>query len=199
MVRARQGEQRFGRNNLSEEELKLVCNDNLLWMRIWWLAIQAYEANQNLEITLEQPQDPEQWKQPPPDVKEKISGWNGFPSFLAWPETEVMVKKCQLQRISFHQGALEHQTSKPTTVLTSMKELFDLQGLVSKGSSKVWPSDLNQRMELSSSLASWAPGLKNFFGERHQSGQRAVSCNLCVVCNRTKTNQRMATARFKWT
>ena len=40
-------------------------------MRIWWLAIQAYEANQNLEITLEQPQDPEQWKQPPPDVKEK--------------------------------------------------------------------------------------------------------------------------------
>ena len=168
-------------------------------MRIWWLAIQAYEANQNLEITLEQPQDPEQWKQPPPDVKEKISGWNGFPSFLAWPETEVMVKKCQLQRISSHQGALEHQTSKPTTVLTSMKELFDLQGLVSKGSSKVWPSDLNQRMELSSSLASWAPGLKNFFGERHQSGQRAVSCNLCVVCNRTKTNQRMATARFKWT
>ena len=199
MVRARQGEQRFGRDNLSEEELKLVCNDNLLWMRIWWLAIQAYEANQNLEITLEQPQDPEQWKQPPPDVKEKISGWNGFPSFLAWPETEVMVKKCQLQRISSHQGALEHQTSKPTTVLTSMKELFDLQGLVSKGSSKVWPSDLNQRMELSSSLASWAPGLKNFFGERHQSGQRAVSCNLCVVCNRTKTNQRMATARFKWT
>ena len=35
-------------------------------MRTMWLAVQAYEANQNLEITLEQPQDPEQWKQPPP-------------------------------------------------------------------------------------------------------------------------------------
>ena len=152
-------------------------------MRIWWLAIQAYEANQNLEITLEQPQDPEQWKQPPPDVKEKISGWNGFPSFLAWPETEVMVKKCQLQRISFHQGALEHQTSKPTTVLTSMKELFDLQGLVSKGSSKVWPSDLNQRMELSSSLASWAPGLKNFLvkGINRVNEQSPAFCALSAT------------------
>ena len=53
VARARQGQQRFGRNDLSEEELKLVCNDNLLWMRTLWLAIQAYEANQNLEITLE--------------------------------------------------------------------------------------------------------------------------------------------------
>jgi hypothetical protein len=53
-----------------------------------------------------------------------------------------------------------------------MKELFDLQGLVSKGSSKAWPSDLNQRMELSSSLASWAPGLiEEPFGYVHQSGQ----------------------------
>ena len=53
VARARQGQQRFGRKDLSEEELKLVCNDNLLWMRTLWLAIQAYEANQNLEITLE--------------------------------------------------------------------------------------------------------------------------------------------------
>ena len=83
-----------------------------------------------------------------------------------------MVKRCHLQRISFHQGALGHQTSKPTTVLTSMKELFDLQGLVSKGSPKAKPSDLNQRMELSSSLASWAPGLiEEPFGYVHQSGQ----------------------------
>ena len=50
---SKQGQQRFGRKDLSEEELKLVCNGNLLWMRTLWLAIQAYEANQNLEITLE--------------------------------------------------------------------------------------------------------------------------------------------------
>lgn len=53
IVRARHGSERFGRNGLTEEELKLVCNDNLLWMRTLWLAVQAYEANQNLEITLE--------------------------------------------------------------------------------------------------------------------------------------------------
>ena len=148
VVRARHDQERFGRQDLTEEELKLVCNDNVLWMRTLWLAVQAYEANQNLVITLEQPQDPEQWKKPPPDVEKKIPGWNGFPSFLAWPETEVMVKKCHLQRVHFHQGALGHLSTKPTTVLTSMEEMFDLQGLVSKGSSVEWPSDLNQRMEL---------------------------------------------------
>ena len=42
-----------------------------------------------------------------------------------------------------------------------MEEMLDLQGLVSKGSSIEWPSDSNQRMELSRSLAAWAPGLKN--------------------------------------
>ena len=146
VVRARHGHERFGRQDLAEEELKLVCNDNVLWMRTLWLAVQAYEANQNLEITLEQPQDPDQWKKPPQDVEKKIPGWNGFPSFLAWPETEVMVNG--------------HPSNKPTTVLTSMKEMFDLQGLVSKGSSIEWRSDLAQRMGLSSSLASWAPGLK---------------------------------------
>ena len=183
IVRARHGSERFGRHDLTEEELKLVCNDNLLWMRTLWLAVQAYEANQNLEITLEQPQDPEQWKQPPADIKEKIPGWNGFPSFLAWPETEVMVKKCKLRRISFHQGALGHQTNKPTTVLTSTEELFDLQGLMSRGSSKEWPSDLNKRLELSSSLASWAPGLKNLLvkGINRVNTQTPAVCALSAV------------------
>ena len=75
IVRARHGSERFGRHGLTEEELKLVCNDNLLWMRTLWLAVQAYEANKNLEITLEQPQDPEQWKQPPSDVFQ--ASWHG--------------------------------------------------------------------------------------------------------------------------
>ena len=33
LVGARHGRERFGRDDLTEEELKLVCNDNLLWMR----------------------------------------------------------------------------------------------------------------------------------------------------------------------
>ena len=97
-----------------------------------------------------------------------------------------MVKKCQPNRISFHQSALGHQTKKPTTVLTSMKELFDLQGLMSKGSSKVWPSDLNQRVELSSSLASWAPGLKNFLVK----GINRVNEQTPALCALSATEQR---------
>ena len=94
-----------------------------------------------------------------------------------------MVKTCHLKRISFHQGALGHQTNKPTTVLTSMKELFDLQGLMSRGSSTEWPSDLNKRMELSSSLASWAPGLKNLLvkGINRVNTQTPAVCALSAV------------------
>ena len=98
------------------------------------------------------------------------------------------------RRISFHQGALGHQTKQTNYgFLTSMKELFDLQGLVSKGIfQKQWPSDLNQRMELSSSLASWAPGLiEEPFGYVHQSGSMTqISCTMCIVCNGEKDKSR---------
>ena len=82
-----------------------------------------------------------------------------------------MVKQCHLQRVHFHQGALGHPSNKPSAVLTSMPEMFDLQGLVSKGSSIEWPSDLTQRMELSCSLASWAPGLKNLLANKRVNEQ----------------------------
>ena len=64
-----------------------------------------------------------------------------------------MVQKCHLQRVHFHQRAFRHP---------SMEEVFDLQDLPSKGSSVEWPSNLNQKMELSRSLASWVLGLKKF-------------------------------------
>eukprot|EP00435_Cladocopium_sp_Y103_P035138 s1047_g9.t1 len=78
VVRARHRHERFGRDDLTEEEQKLVCNDSVLWIRTLWLVVQAYEANSNMEMTLEQPQDLEEWKKPPPDVKDKIPGWNGL-------------------------------------------------------------------------------------------------------------------------
>eukprot|EP00435_Cladocopium_sp_Y103_P036163 s1820_g9.t1 len=155
----------FGREDFSEEEWKLVCNDNVLWIRTLWLAVQAYEANSNMEMTLEQPQDPEEWKKTPCDIHEKILGWNGFPSFLAWPETEIMAGLCGLKKISFHQGALGHGTAKPTTLLTSMAEMLPLQGLTPKGASKEWPKELADRLEMSNSLAAWAPGLKSRLAE----------------------------------
>ena len=64
-----------------------------------------------------------------------------------------------------------------------MKELFDLQGLMSRGSSMEWPSDLNKRMEFSSSLASWAPGLKNLLvkGINRVNAQTPAVCALSAV------------------
>eukprot|EP00435_Cladocopium_sp_Y103_P013046 s2797_g3.t1 len=83
---------------------EMVANRQLNTPQIIFRVLKAFEANPAMEMTLEQPQDPEEWKKPPPDVYEKIPGWNGFPSFLAWPETKIMAKMCGLQKISFHQG-----------------------------------------------------------------------------------------------
>ena len=46
-----------------------------------------------------------------------------------------------------------------------------------------WPSDLNKRMELSSSLASWAPGLKNLLvkGINRVNAQTPAVCALSAV------------------
>jgi hypothetical protein len=42
-------------------------------------------------------------------------------------------------------------------------------------------------------------GIEELLGDGHQSGQWAISCTMCIAYNGTKTNQRMAAARLKWT
>lgn len=79
---------------------KLVSNDNILWLRALWLLMLARYHKSQAEAMVEQPQDPLQWIQVPEERREE------FPSFLARPETQVVVEALQLTRVHFNQGAL---------------------------------------------------------------------------------------------
>lgn len=159
VVRTRTGPQRFGRDDLSLAETSLVKNDNLLWMRTLWLMVLAHRANASFEGTLEQPQDPLQWKEIPHEDHER------YPSYLLWPETRRVMEILGLKAVNFNQGALGHKSAKPTTALSNSPEVLALDGLQSAGFNASWPHSLQARLTLSRSLSEWAPGFKQCLGQ----------------------------------
>lgn len=161
-VRARTGPMRFGLQHLTPSEESLVNGDSVLWLKMLWLIVSAKASNPKCERTLEQPRDPCEWhgggtQDSPP------------PSFLLWPETQRVAEIAHLQKATFDQGGLGHSSKKPTTLLSSSPELLALDGAQSSAKRSVqWLEDLHSRVELSRSLASWAPGLKATFGSMLQ-------------------------------
>ena len=153
-VRAREGRERFGLKELSHWQQEAVDRDTVLWMKNLRWAHMVRKARGDAMVCIEQPQDPQEWRTP--------QTGETYPSFLAWPETEVVVKAGGLQRATFMQGDLGHPTTKPTTVLTNMERLKEVEQQ-QKGrkhdQSQGWPSTVEERMRMSRHLASWAPGM----------------------------------------
>ena len=145
---------RFGLSDLEPGQFALVSNDNLLWLRTLWLMCCAADGNDDVECTIEQPRDPAEWKG---DVD-----LDKMPSFLVWEETQQAVKRLRLKKVTLDQGALGHVSRKPTCLLTRSPELLALDGLPGGPTQEVsWPTELQDRLRFSKSLASWAPGLKD--------------------------------------
>ena len=141
-------------NDLEPGEFALVSNDNLLWLRTLWLMRCAADGNDDVECTIEQPRDPAEWKG---DVD-----LDKMPSFLVWEETQQVITRLRLKKITLDQGALGHASRKPTCLLTRSPELLALDGLSGGPTQEVsWPTELQDRLRFSKSLASWAPGLKD--------------------------------------
>ena len=165
---------RFGLCNLTEKERILVDQDTILWLRnLRWMHL-VQVKNPLAEVLLEQPRDPNLWKQDLPEVA---------PSFLRWPETKSMADRWEWQWIQIDQGALGHETRKPSTLLTTVPEVIQLQGLQSSRNDQQtrWPDDVNQRVQLSKRLASWAPGLKELLKkviQRLPNGKPAIQALL---------------------
>ena len=161
---------RFGLCNLTEKERILVDQDTILWLRnLRWMHL-AQVKKPLAEVLLEQPRDPNLWKQDLPEVA---------PSFLRWPETRSMADRWKWQWIQIDQGALGHETRKPSTFLTTVPEVIQLQGLQSSRNDQQtrWPDDVNQRVQLSKRLALWAPGLKELLKkviQRLPNGKPAI-------------------------
>ena len=148
-VRMRQGPQRFGIQGITAGMQEMADHDAALWLKNLWYMRRMKQRNEEAEVMLEQPQDPQEW----------CSKAKECPTFLNWPETRRTIKDLGLMEVKFCQGGVGHATAKPTTLATDMPELLELNGIKSNSRSNTWPESLGQRLQMSRSLAEWAPGL----------------------------------------
>ncbi len=124
-----------------------------------WLNRTHHPTSRNF---IEQPRDPNEW------CLELGEEEGLYPSFLRWEETSKVSLALGLKESRIEQGGLGHQTTKPSTLLSDLEEIQDIDGLKAKNQSQVktkWPTDLEERLQFSRSLAAWAPGLKKLLSE----------------------------------
>lgn len=152
-------EGRFGLPGLGPRLQQMVDGDSLLWLRmLFWMHLSARSGAQS-EYLVEQPLDPQEW-------------WNkeipasGLPSFMVWEESRRVFEELKLDIVRIEQGALGLATPKPTMLATNVSEIKAIDGLRSDSyDPTAWNLPLEERIEKSKKLATWAPGLKSILFE----------------------------------
>ena len=133
-----------------------VDGDSALWLKTLGLYERAQEgmAEHGLlgrcGLVVENPQDPDEYVD---DGKE-------YPSFWEWEETEgFLTRQTDMFKIRIDQGALGHQRPKPTTLLTNMEQMKELEGIAASGPGEEIHTDLERKLKQTATWSTWAPGL----------------------------------------
>ena len=153
-LRAREGPLRFGLEGISPAQQEEADGDSVLWIKTLWLIHLARESRGDLCFMVEQPRDPQEWR----ENEVRLHQGFGYPSFLCWPETDRVLSDGD--HIRLDQGCLGHKRKKPTTLVTNIPEIKMLNGLQDHTVQRPWPATLQERMAESRALAEWAPELK---------------------------------------
>ena len=179
-IRGRDDE-RFARNGATEAERELAHSDTALFLKQLGLWLKANEMNPlDIEVGmgLENPEDPENYL-PKYEVKA-----NGYPSFWNFEEVKSLIGTYGLKLISFDQSRMGHPRRKPTSFLTNLPGMDDLNEMRGGGSSDPQSDSLEERMEQSRSWAKWAPGLV-----------RAVKASLKIYLKNLPEVERLRSSR----
>lgn len=171
-LRGRSHDEQFGLPGLSPSQLEQVNADTVLWLKnLWWIWLASKHRPETLppfETLVEQPRDPAEWKE----------DGESYPSFTVWEETQAVMKEVGMKTVRLNQGEMGHVTTKPTALLTTLKEVLELDGLCGSKTSAPWPKTVEERLDFSRQLASWAPGLKQLLakiiGQRSQAAVAAI-------------------------
>ena len=168
-------EGRFGLPGLTPRVQQIVDGDSLLWLRmLFWMHLSA-ASGVKAEYLVEQPLDPQEWWSK--EVPEA-----GLPSFMVWEESTKVFEELNLSIVRLEQGALGAATPKPTMLATNVSEVEQLDGLKSDSYDPMaWNIPLQERMEKSKQLASWAPGLKALLYEVIRRVHQGTSPRLRVL------------------
>ena len=115
---------RWALPDLKAHEAERVHGDSALILKMAAL-YEEMEANAPQPgingFLLEHPEDPQEY------LGEEES--KEFPSVWEWPEIEAFAKKYGLKVVSFDQGRCGHGRRKPTSLLTNLPGMDELQGL----------------------------------------------------------------------
>ena len=154
VLRSRTGEGRFGLEGLSPQDQLKTDGDSALVLKQLALRKMASEMRGEDEpevgFLMESPRDPVEYGDNPE-----------APSFWEWPELKELLEDPRMNLLTFDQGHLGHPQVKPTSCLTNLRWLFQLQGMKSSWNhGEPLKSDLDERCKQTSSWSSWAPGLK---------------------------------------
>eukprot|EP00435_Cladocopium_sp_Y103_P038238 s480_g10.t1 len=158
-LRSRLGPERFGLQGLDEMLLKKVHDDTVLWLRQYYLFHRSKKVRfpRKTIYVQEQPEDPEKYLNAEAIAKQR------FPSLWATPEWQRIKEENRFEEVSFDQGPMGHSRRKPTTLGGNLCGLRELAGVRGPGSSREGhqePMTIEEKMQLSRTWASWAPGLK---------------------------------------
>ena len=134
-VRGR-GEELFCYEELSDAEARKVEGDSVLMLRVWILAVLANGGRELVGLKAwmvkERPEDPRSFVSKEEWEKAKARGGEP-PSVWDWPEVTALEEVLGLIGVKFDQGAMGHIKRKPTMLLTSIKDLRQLDGMRGPG------------------------------------------------------------------
>ena len=182
VLRAREGQGRFGLPDLSMAEQSQADGDTSLILRTLVLAEVAAQGlkaksqaqtgphDAGLFFAFEHPEDPREFLDGPLG-KDLPTVWN-------WPEMRAFALRHKMLEACFHQGMLGHQKVKPTRMLLSSGYLWERLHMLRVPKGSLWkPSDaatLGQRMKDSSSWAAWAPQLVSYIQQSMLEWQKGA-------------------------
>ena len=157
---------RFGLEGLSPSEKLMADGDAALVFKqlaLYELATaDECTKSQAVGFLLESPEDPAKYSQDDQDA----------PSYWAWPEIQMFQGQHAMSWVSFDQSKFGHVQRKPTTCLTNLPLMRQLDGSRDPNhQGQQLHSELPKRMKQTSGWAAWAPGLK-----------QAIRTSLLVLC-----------------
>ena len=138
--------------DLNQWELQTVTDDSALILKMLGLfdrAVEAARPHEERAFLIEHPADPQDYLGDDASM---------MPSVWEWEEIREFARRHQLNVVKFDQGRTGHSRRKPTTLMTSLCALNELDGLSGGGHESLQP-DLPDRLRQTATWAEWSPGL----------------------------------------
>ena len=118
------GAHRFGLPNLSVSEQRLADHDAALVIK----QVGLYLATEEAKVELGGPKGTTGFLLESPADPAKMVGDGGrTPSFWSWPEVLGLLEEESMGMVTLDQGAVGHSKKKPTSLLTNMPGMMELQ------------------------------------------------------------------------